>query len=334
MSPAMWACSPVRTVAQSRSRRHQPRPDHNHPGDGEPPVSPAAGQTGRVVSHHGRESLVEDREGRLYRCLSLKRVGRPLCGDYVDWHPETDETGVIDRIHPRHGVIARTAYNGRVQAIAANVDRMVVVSALEPPPDPELINRYLVLAHHLAVEPLLWLNKTDLDPDQAERLLASVFAGHRARGVAVMAGSPHTGEGMETLREALREGTSVLVGLSGVGKSSLIKALLPDRDLRIGDLSARSGLGRHTTTETTLYHLPEGGDLIDSPGIRALRLANIPREALQPAFPEIARVASGCRFHNCQHRNEPGCAVRAAVERGEIEPGRLATLHHLLDEAA
>lgn len=145
-------------------------------------MSPAAGQTGRVVSHHGRESLVEDREGRLYRCLSLKRVRRPLCGDYVDWHPETDETGVIDRIHPRHGVIARTAYNGRVQAIAANVDRMVVVSALEPPPDPELINRYLVLAHHLAVEPLLWLNKTDLDPDQAERLLASVFAGHRARG--------------------------------------------------------------------------------------------------------------------------------------------------------
>lgn len=277
---------------------------------------------------------MEDQAGRLYRCLTLKRVGRPLCGDYVDWHPETDDTGVIDRIHPRHGVVARTAYNGRVQAIAANVDRMVVVSALEPPPDPELINRYLVLAHYLSVEPLLWLNKTDLGPERARQLLDSLFAGHRSRGVAVLAGSPHTGEGMEALRQALGTGTSVLVGLSGVGKSSLIKALLPDRELRIGDLSARSGLGRHTTTETTLYHLPEGGDLIDSPGIRALRLGNIPRGALQPAFPEIARVAADCRFHNCRHRNEPGCAVRAAVTRGEIEPGRLETLHHLLDETA
>ncbi len=296
-------------------------------------MSEGAPRTGRVVSHHGRESLVEDGGGRLYRCLCLRRVGRPLCGDRVDWHPESDETGVIDRIHPRHGVIARTAYNGRVQAIAANVDRMVVVSALEPAPDPDLINRYLVLAHYLGIEPLLWLNKTDLAPARAEEWLSTLFDGHRRRGVTVLAGSPHQGDGMPALRARLQSGTSVLVGLSGVGKSSLIKALLPDRELRIGELSSHSGLGRHTTTETTLYHLPEGGDLIDSPGIRALRLGNIPRAALQPAFPEIDEAADSCRFHNCQHRKEPGCAVRAAVEEGAIAPDRLATLHQLLAES-
>ncbi|NLO80089.1 MAG: ribosome small subunit-dependent GTPase A [Xanthomonadaceae bacterium] len=287
--------------------------------------------TGRVVASYSLDCVVEDADGGLHRCLPRRRLGRPYCGDYVRFR---DEAGgkVIEEILPRRNLLARPNYRGQLRPFAANVDLLVVVIAVQPPFERGLIDRYLVLAEHLELEALIWLNKLDLAaPAQREALLQQLRIYQRL-GYPVLAGSSLTGEGVAALKARFQDKTGILVGQSGVGKSSLIQHLVPDRALRIGSLSEATGLGRHTTTETTLYHLPDGGDLIDSPGIRTLRLGHLEPEQIEHGFVELRAFQGECRFANCRHRDEPGCAVQAALQRGEIDPLRLASFHELLAE--
>lgn len=281
---------------------------------------------------YSQESIVESTEGQLYRCVSRRSSGKVVCGDYVRWSETGAEAGVIEAIEPRRNEVARPNYRNELRPIAANVDVLIVVVAVRPPFERELIDRYLVLAEHLGVEARIWLNKIDLAGADRERYQADL-APYAALGYPVMAGSTKTGMGVAELQEALQSRTGILVGQSGVGKSSVASALLPDMELRIGALSHASGLGRHTTTETTLYHTPSGGDLIDSPGIRTLRLSHLTPGQVQQGFRELKSQLEQCRFSDCRHRQEPGCAIKAAHADGLISDARLASFHAILETA-
>lgn len=290
-------------------------------------------QSGRVIVAYGAECIVEGESGALVPCVLRRRGGRPVCGDRVEWHPTADGSGVIERILRRDSLIERGDFRGRPRPLAANVDRMIVVAAVEPGIDSRLIDRYLVLAHHLSLWASLWINKADRLGEQQRATVLAGLETYRSLGIPVTLGSAHEGEGLDELRETLAGHCGILVGHSGAGKSSLVNALIPDLALRIGALSQTSGQGRHTTTATTLFHLPSGGDLIDSPGVRTLRLDHLPADVVLAGFPEIAHYRGQCRFRDCRHDTEPGCAIIAAVESGEITRERLDSLRYLLREA-
>ncbi|WP_181919413.1 small ribosomal subunit biogenesis GTPase RsgA [Alkalilimnicola ehrlichii] len=287
-------------------------------------------QPGRVVISYGQEAIVETADGLLQRCKLRRRVGRPVCGDYVAWRASSESDGVIERIEPRQNVVARPDYRAKLRPLAANVDLMVIVVAVEPEFTRELIDRYLVLAESLEIKAALWVNKIDLLSVEARRDLEDSLASYRELGYPVDFGSTTSEASINPLREGLRDATSVLVGQSGVGKSSLVNTLLPDQQVRVGALSHASGQGRHTTTETTLYHLPDGGHLIDSPGIRTLRLGHLNPEQIEHGFIEFRAFHGQCKFNNCRHINEPGCAIAAAAQAGAINHERLESFRTII----
>lgn len=289
-------------------------------------------QRGLVVASYGSDCIVETADGSLRRCHLRRRdgrAGRPVCGDRVRWRPSGGD-GVIERIEPRQSVVERGDFRGRPRPLAANVSRLVVVLAEPPGIDTRLLDRYLVLARELALASLIFLNKSDQLPPPARRAVEAELAPYRELGEVMLSGSAASRAGLEGLRHALAGETVILVGQSGVGKSSLARALVPDLEVRTGALSEASGQGRHTTSTTTLHHLPGGGSLIDSPGVRTLRLEHFSPGAITRGFPEVAERAGGCRFRDCRHDREPGCAVQAALARGEIHPERLASWRSLI----
>jgi ribosome biogenesis GTPase / thiamine phosphate phosphatase len=286
-------------------------------------------RAGRIVISYGQEAIVEA-DGVLQSCRLRRSVGRPVCGDYVHWRASSASDGVIEKIDPRRNVVARPDYRAKLRPLAANVDLMVVVIATEPGFTRELIDRYLVLAASLQLAAALWVGKVDLLSEADHRRLEDTLGQYRTLGYPLLYGSAKTGAGLDALQQQLRERTSVLVGQSGVGKSSLVNKLLPDLDIRVGALSHASGLGRHTTTETTLYHLPGGGDLIDSPGIRTLRLGHLTPQQIEAGFIELRAYSGRCRFRDCRHVHEPGCALKAAAEEGAISMARLASFRAIV----
>lgn len=286
-------------------------------------------RSGRVVVSYGREAVVET-DDELARCNLRRSVGRPVCGDYVRWRPAGTHDGVIESIEPRRNVVARPDYRARLRPLAANVDLIVIVLASEPGFTRELVDRYLVLAESLDIAACLFVNKADLLDAEERRACEADLNDYPELGYPVHFGSSYTGEGLEALGRRLAEGTSVLVGQSGVGKSSLVQRLLPDQQIRVGALSEASGLGRHTTTETTLYHLPNGGDLIDSPGIRTLRLGHLDERQIAEGFKEFRPFAKDCRFADCRHQAEPDCAVAQAARDGHIGMARLESYRSIL----
>ncbi|MBA1146359.1 ribosome small subunit-dependent GTPase A [Ectothiorhodospiraceae bacterium WFHF3C12] len=294
-----------------------------------PPDKP---RDGLVTVSHGNASLVETTDGALVLCHHRRNQPRPVCGDRVRWRWVSDSGGVVESIRPRRSLLERPDFRGRPRPLAANVTLLVLVVAPEPGIDTGLIDRYLVLATHLHARAVLWVNKADLlphpelpDPDALLRRYAGL-------GMPGRAGSVKHGTNLDWLRGKLADETAILVGHSGVGKSSLLETLIPDLEVRINALSEASGHGRHTTTATTLFHLPGGGQLIDSPGIRNFRLDHMDRETLLAAFPDLTPYLNACRFANCRHDAEPGCAVKQALAKGEILPERLASFQKLLAE--
>jgi len=226
----------------------------------------------------------------------------------------------------RHGVARR-----REQVIVANVDQVVVtVAACTPQPDLLMIDRLLALAELSEIQGLIVANKIDLSPGGE---LPEILERYLAAGYGVLRVSALTGEGLEALVDRLGEKISVLTGQSGVGKSSLLNALIPELDLRVGEVGARKGRGRHTTVASALYSYPAGGYVADTPGLQYLSLWDVNPVTLGQGFVEFASFASGCRFTDCRHRHEPGCEVHAAVDRGEIRARRYESYLGLLDEA-
>lgn len=264
---------------------------------------------------------------------------RVVVGDEVDVASSApDRSGdpdwVIERVHARRSRIVRRSGPGRhPKIVAANVDRLVVViAAAEPDPRREVIDRLLVLAESDQVPVVLVITKIDLP--MARESAAALASVYRGAGYDVIESSVETGEGLDGIRERIREGTSALVGPSGVGKSTLLNALEPSLDLRTGELSRKLRRGRHTTVSSRLIDLPGGGRVADTPGFAEVGVWGVDPTEMDLCFPELRARRDACRFRGCTHLHEPGCAVIEAVEAGEIDPGRHEVYALLRDEAA
>jgi len=288
---------------------------------------------GRVVSSHGRDAVVEDPARRRIRCRLQGRRLSAVCGDRVRWiaaHGDGAE-GLITAVLPRATELARLNLRGQAEPIAANLTQLVAVIAPMPPPDLGLCDRYLAAAEWAGLKACVAGNKSDLAG--AQDLLAPVLELYAALGYAVAWSSKRTPGGARELTLRLAGETSVLVGQSGVGKSSLINLLVPGVEATIREVSLATELGRHTTTAATLYHLPSGGDLIDSPGVRDYAPPLPAPRAVAGGFREIAAAAPNCRFRDCMHRQEPGCAVVAGAVDGRISTRRVASYQRLVAQA-
>ena len=317
----------IRQTQEQRRQRATERSDHR--ADELDKAGLGAEQPGLVIANYGPALIVESSQGDWYRCSVRQHLGMLVCGDRVLWQPAGEGEGVVIALEERRSLLSRPDYSGRPRPMAANLDRLVVVMAPQPPPQDSLIDSYLVAGATIGVEPLLLVNKIDLLDAAGVAEWEARLAIYRRIGYVLLFASTHTAHGLNALRDCLKGWTSILVGQSGVGKSSLIKALLPDLEIRIQALSAATGLGTHATSTATLYHLPAGGDLIDSPGVRGFTLGILDPAVLEQGFVEFIPYLGQCRFSDCSHTVEPGCALLAAVERGDIDPRRLQSYHQL-----
>jgi ribosome biogenesis GTPase len=292
-------------------------------------AAPSPGRNGLVLVNYGKSVLVEDDAGCLYRCVVRRNLWHIVSGDRVAWESVGTQEGIIKAVEPRHTVLQRADSANRTRALAANIDQILIVAAPQPAHDAFLIDRYLVAAELAGATPLVIVNKSDLLDPRMAGAPTDDLRGYADIGYDILLMSARENTGIDNLAQALVNRTSILVGQSGVGKSSLIKRLLPERDIQIGKLSDASGQGRHTTTATTLYHLPQGGDLIDSPGVRDFRLGETTPADLARGFREFRPHLGLCRFQDCRHLSEPGCAVKAAMRKGLISERRLASYSQL-----
>jgi ribosome biogenesis GTPase len=268
---------------------------------------------GTVVAKYRRHCLVESSDGRRISCQIGRRSLRPIVGDIVEWRPDDDDSGVLTAIEARQSELARIDARGKREIVAANITQLIVIIAPDPAPDWFLVDRYFATAELGRLGAILVLNKVDLVTAQPPEIHDYATLGYptystSARDVATL----------EPLATEMRDHRSVLIGQSGVGKSSLMNALIGDAVQSVGALSAKSGQGRHTTTTSVLYACPQGGELIDSPGVRDFApYIDDPRTVMH-GYRELARIAMGCRFPDCSHRVEPDCAVKAAVDAGDV----------------
>lgn len=328
------------TRIQDQQRRHADRSGSGAPAARSDDLGPE--QPGLIIAHFGRQAEVEiaegDNAGNVVRCHLRANMEPLVTGDRVVWRAgragsadKDDGGGVIVAGLPRVSLLARPDSHTRLpRPVAANVERIIITIAPEPEPFANLIDRYLVAAEDIDIAPVLLLNKTDLLRADNRVAIETLLARYRAIGYPVLTACTTEHRGIEALEDALRGHTSVLVGQSGVGKSSLIAALLPGVDIRIGDLSEGEHKGRHTTTTARLFHLAGGGDLIDSPGIREFGLSHIDPQRIEAAFVEFRPWLGRCRFRDCSHVHEPDCALRTALADGAISPERMASFRAIL----
>lgn len=287
-------------------------------------------QSGLVIAHFGTQVEVEDSSGHSQRCHLRANLDSLVTGDQVTWCAG-DSTGVVVARQPRHSELLRPDPYGKLKPVAANIDQIFIVIAPFPEPHANLIDRYLVAAEAVAIEPVLLLNKIDLlaqDPERAQAL-DQLLAIYPTLGYRLLRASSHS-EALQQLHGALQGRTSVFVGQSGVGKSSLVNALLPAAGLRVAALSEQRQKGTHTTTTAQLFHLPAGGSLIDSPGIREFGLWHMTRQQIDSGFPEFRELLGHCRFRDCRHEREPGCAILAGAADGSINSSRLQSYRHIV----
>lgn len=286
-------------------------------------------QQGRIVLSHGRTLLLEDAQGRVIPCVPRQNLGALVCGDRVLWQDAGTGQGVVTGLLPRTSIFARNNQQGRERPLAANIDLLVCILAPEPSPQPYLLDQYLISAELLRLEVVICLNKLDLLDEAAMAAFDADFGLYPQLGYPVVKLSARNGQGLEALLAVLHGRTSILLGQSGVGKSSLAQSLLGDASIKAGSLSAQAGKGRHTTTATRLYHLPQGGALIDSPGVRSFRPGASSMADLEQGFREFRPLLGQCRFRDCRHQDEPGCALIEALNQGQIQPQRLAHFRHM-----
>ncbi|MGI9335137.1 MAG: ribosome small subunit-dependent GTPase A [Gammaproteobacteria bacterium] len=286
----------------------------------------ASSNPGLIVASYGRRVLVEDRAKVRHACMIRGRKLRPVCGDRVTFTQHA-QGNVVTGIEARRSTLSRPDRRGREEVLAANFDQLVVVLAPHPTPDPFITDRYLAAAQLIGVDAAIVLNKIDLGEGFDDRWLDELASvGYRVFRTSVRAGI-----GMSALGPLCKGHLSLFVGRSGVGKSSLLNALVPELALRTDQVSQMSGEGRHTTTASVLHDLPGGGAVIDSPGVRDYAPAPLDAARVAIGYREIEALSGECRFHNCLHKNEPDCAVRAAVACGRISERRYESYRRLLN---
>ncbi len=271
-----------------------------------------------------------------FRIKGIRTTNPVAVGDHVTVRAAADDADYITAVSPRRNYIIRRASNLSKEShiLAANLDLAMLVATLREPETPlQFIDRFMATAEAYSVTPMLVLNKIDTWDEDDRALGEAVATLYRSIGYGVLMVSAHTGEGLESLREATKDKISLLAGNSGVGKSSLINALVPGAGLRTGQISALHHTGRHTTTFSEMIPLPYGGDIIDIPGVRGFGTIDFEPEEVSHFFPEIFRAGRECRYGNCLHTGEPGCAVIPAVERHEISESRYSSYLSILEEA-
>ncbi|WP_312570895.1 small ribosomal subunit biogenesis GTPase RsgA [Stutzerimonas balearica] len=324
-----WRIEKIQEERAARAARRESRAQEELEGG-----ELGAEQVGLVIAHFGVQVEVEaqdgDDAGQVFRCHLRANLPTLVTGDRVVWRPGNQGIGVIVAQLPRHSELCRPDMRGQLKPVAANVDQIIVVFAPIPEPHANLIDRYLIAAEHAGIAPLLLLNKADLIDEGNRAALESLLGVYRQLDYPLLEVSAHDGAGMSALRERLDGRISVFVGQSGVGKSSLVNSLLPDVDTRVGALSEQTGKGTHTTTTARLFHFPAGGDLIDSPGIREFGLGHVSRADVEAGFIEFRDLLGTCRFRDCRHDREPGCALLKALDDGRIQPQRMASYRHIL----
>lgn len=297
----------------------------------------SSGQKGLVVCRYSKHFEIEALEGEdkgvIHRCVSRANLGSVVTGDIVIWRAGADSTGVIESKLERRSLLERPDNFGKLKPVAANIDQVLIVIACEPTPQPNLIDRYLVAAELMNIRPIIALNKADLLTEHNIERVDNLLKRYQDLGYQTIKiiSSRHQDSQLSSLNELITQRTSIVVGQSGVGKSSLINTLLPEAMLAIGGLSEQTREGTHTTTKAKLFHLPNGGQLIDSPGIRDFSLWHINTEQLQQGFTEIAAHLGYCRFRDCKHENEPDCAILDAVDAGLIGPERFESYERIKD---
>ena len=286
----------------------------------------------RVVESFGRRVIVQLETGeRLPAELFGKRLA-VVCGDAVWVRPSQsaqDEMRVVSAA-PRKSLLARTDSRGRSESLAANLSLLGVLLAPHPPPDPFVVDRYLAAAAYAGIACAVIMNKCDL-PAANEAGFAALLDEYRNAGYPVLQLSAKHGAAVIELRTLLKDQVTMLVGQSGVGKSTLTNSLVPASARSTRALSGATGEGRHTSVSTALFSLPDGGDLIDSPGVRDFAPALVEDARVQTGWPEITRLAPHCRFNNCLHLREPGCAVLQAVGDGTLPARRHESYRRLLN---
>ncbi|MBR9830037.1 MAG: small ribosomal subunit biogenesis GTPase RsgA [Oceanospirillales bacterium] len=291
-------------------------------------------QQGLIISHFGRQVDVEvlegEHKGDIQRCHMRTHLGQLVTGDRVVWRRSAD-SGVVVATLDRHSELMRPNNHGELKPVAANIDYIVIVIAVEPHAHANLIDRYLVAAEASDIEPVLLLNKADLLTAENRERLEPLLEQYRELGYRTLQASTASSHGLDELKALLADHISVFVGQSGVGKSSLINSLLPGSDLKVGALSEQSRKGKHTTTTARLFHFPDGGDLIDSPGIREFALWHMTEEQVLDGFRELAALRGYCRFRDCRHEQEPGCAFLQALENGDISIPRFNSYLQILN---
>ncbi len=282
---------------------------------------------GTIVSAHGRQYLVELTTGETLLCFPRGKRSELACGDLVHVQRSSDTQGVIDSILPRSTLLYRSN-EFRQKLIAANVTQIIIVVATEPPYSDELISRCIVAAESQDIKTLIVFNKCDLSDRIA--LTSMALAPFEKIGYPVLRLSARSDA--EALRPYLSGQTSVLVGQSGMGKSTLTNALLHDANAPTREISTALKAGKHTTTHATLYRFDTHSALIDSPGLQEFGLRHLSKNAIEHGFLELRSLQGQCRFRNCHHGREPDCAVHSAVRRGEIDPRRYAAFRTLCAE--
>lgn len=294
-------------------------------------------QEGFVVSRFGMHADIETLDGELHRCNLRRTLISLVTGDRVVWRSSNDAltgiSGIVEAVHPRTSVLTRPDFYDGVKPIAANMNQIVIVSAILPELSLNIIDRYLVACETIEVEPLIVLNKIDLLDEKARAWVDQTMAIYSDIGYRVIMVSSQTREGMDQLETALTGRISIFAGQSGVGKSSLLNALLPadQANITVNNVSDNSGLGQHTTTTARMYHFKQGGQVIDSPGVREFGLWHLEAEQVTRGFIEFREYMGSCKFRDCRHDNDPGCAIRAAVESGAISAVRFDNYHQILE---
>ncbi len=286
---------------------------------------------GLVISHHGGKIVVESPDGSLHICAVKSNIGIIVCGDIAVYERIKEKEFRLLAIQPRHNLLQRIDGFGHLKSVAANLSQLLICLAVKPAPNLFLLDQYLLSAEQQNIDVVIVLNKADMLPDGFVDPF-DLKAIYEPLGYTVLLASVKSINGMEPLRTLLDNNNSVLSGVSGVGKSSITKALLPEIDVKICEISEANEEGRHTTRTSRLYHLPNSGHLIDTPGVRGFNPVLDNKMPVSAGFREINQMSNRCRFANCRHINEPKCAVVDAVSQNDIANSRYQNYLRLVEK--
>jgi len=278
---------------------------------------------GRVITRYGQRQLVEDENGIVFQSVSRQNIGLSVAGDKILFQKTKHDDAVVTAIYPRDNELKR-----QDKLIAANIDQLWLVVAIEPHYEFELIDRYLIMAENSNLPIGIIVNKIELSSNKSKT--ENDFLNYQSLGYDVHFLSVKKQINLDFFKEQLINKSHIFLGQSGVGKSSLINSLIPDLQLRVNEISSKSKLGKHTTTNTTIYHIPSGGDLIDSPGVREFQLDSLTELEIKSGFKEFRALSDACRFRDCRHINEPNCAVKESLDQGKINPNRYQSYLNIL----